>query len=68
MNDKQIIVVLGLIAYIAGGLTVVILNLETYLQIIRSQINVLTPIFITFSIILIVGITLIYLFRSNKGQ
>lgn len=66
MNRKQLIVVSGLVAYIAGGLIVVIFNLETYVRIFHSQIYVLTPIFITYSIILIVGITLIYLFSKIK--
>lgn len=68
MNKKQFIVVSGLVAYIAGGLIVVSFNLETYVEILRSQTNLLTPIFITYSIILIVGITLIYLFSKTRGR
>lgn len=66
MNKKQLIVVSGLVAYIVGGLIVVVFNLETFIEILRSQINLLIPIFITYSIILIVGITIIYLFRNKR--
>jgi hypothetical protein len=66
MNKKQLIVVSGLVAYIVGGLIVVVFNLETFIEILRSQINLLIPIFITYSIILIVGITMIYLFRNKR--
>ncbi len=66
MNKKQLIVVSGLVAYIVGGLIAVISNLETFIEILRSQINLLTSIFITYSIILIVGITMVYRFRNKK--
>lgn len=65
MNKKQLTVILGLGAYIIGGLIVVSFNLETFIKIIRFQINLLTPIFMTYSIFLIVGITMIYLFRNK---
>ncbi|MGA2774971.1 MAG: hypothetical protein ABSE81_02780 [Candidatus Omnitrophota bacterium] len=66
MNKKQLIIILGLLAYITGGLIVISFNLETFIEILRFQINLLTPIFITYSIILIVDITMIYLFRNKK--
>ena len=66
MNKKQLIVVGGLVAYIVGGLIVVIFNLETFIGILRFQINLLMPIFRTYSIILIVGITMIYFLRNKK--
>jgi len=65
MNKKQLIVILGLGAYIVGGLIAVSFNLETFTKILRFQIDLLTPIFITYSIFLIVGITMIYLFRNK---
>ena len=67
MNKKQLIVVGGLVAYIVGGLIVVIFNLETFIGILRFQINLLMPIFRTYSIILIVGITMIYFLRNKKN-
>ena len=66
MNKKQLIVVLGLVAYIVGGLIVVIFNLETFIGILRFRLNLLMPIFRTYSIILIVGITMIYFLRNKK--
>jgi hypothetical protein len=66
MNKKQLIVAWGLVAYIVGGLIVVILNLETFIGILRFQLNLLMPIFSTYSIILIVGITMIYFLRDKK--
>ena len=66
MNKKQLIVASGLVAYIFGGLVVVIFNLETFIKILRFQLNLLMPIFKTYSIILIVGIVMIYFFRDKK--
>ena len=66
MNKKQLIVVGGLVAYIVGGSIVVIFNLETFIGILRFQINLLMSIFRTYSIILIVGITMIYFLRNKK--
>jgi uncharacterized membrane protein len=66
MNKKQLIVASGLVAYIVGGLIVVIFNLETFIGILRFQLNLLMPIFRTYSIILIVGITMIYFLRDKK--
>lgn len=66
MNKKQLIVASGLVAYIVGGLIVVVYNLETFINILRSQINLLMPIFKTYSIILIVGITMIYFLRNKR--
>ena len=69
MNKKQLIVVLGLIAYPAGGLIAVFYNLETFIGIFRFQLNLLIPAVQTYSIILIVGITLIYFLRDlRKAQ
>lgn len=66
MNKKQLIVVSGLVAYIAGGVIGISFNLEAFIEIFRFKINLLAPIFITYSIILIVDITMIYLFRNTK--
>ena len=66
MNKKQLIVASGLVAYIVGGLVVVVLNLKTFIEILLSQRHLLIPIYKTYSIILIVGITLIYFLRNNR--
>jgi hypothetical protein len=66
MNKKQLIVASGLVAYIVGGLIVVVYNLETFINILRFQLYLLMPIFRTYSIILIVGITMIYFLRNKK--
>jgi hypothetical protein len=66
MNKKQLIVVSGLIAYIVGGLVVVISNLEIFIGILRFQYHLLMPIYKTYSIILLVGIAMIYFLRDKK--
>jgi len=66
MNKKQLIVASGFVAYIVGGLVVVIFNLETFIGILRFHLNLLMPIIWTYSIILIMGITLIYFLRNNS--
>ena len=66
MNKSQLIVAWGLGAYIVGGLIVVVYNLETFINILRFQLYLLMPIFRTYSIILIVGITMIYFLRDKK--
>ena len=66
MNIKQVIIILGLAAYIAGGVTAVAIDLGTFVKIIRFRPHLLTPIFVTFSIILIVGIALIRFFKDKK--
>lgn len=66
MNKKQLIVVAGLVAYILGGLIVVFFNLDTLLGILRFQHYLLIPIYKTYSIILLVGIAVIYFLRGNK--
>ena len=63
---KQLIVALGLIAYIVGGLVVVISNLETFIRILRFRPNLLMPIYKTYSIILLMGIAMIYFLRNKK--
>lgn len=70
MNKKQFIVALGLIAYVLGGLVIVIMNVRTFLEIIRFRLDLLMPIFSTYSIILIIGLLLIYLLkdRSRPGS
>ena len=66
MNKKQLIVASGLVAYIVGGLVVVISNLETFIGILRFQPNLLMPIYKTYSIILLGGIAMIYFLRDKK--
>jgi len=66
MNKNQLIVASGLIAYIVGGLIVVSFNLETFIEILRFQHHLLMPIYKTYSIILLVGIAMIYFFRDKK--
>jgi uncharacterized membrane protein len=66
MNKKQFIVISGLVAYIAGGLSVVVFNLGAFIGILRFQINLLTPIVVTFGIILIACIAMSYFFRDKK--
>ena len=66
INKKQLVVVLGLISYVAGGLIVVVLNLETFIKILQSQINLFIPILKTYIPILIFGIFLIYLLRDKN--
>jgi hypothetical protein len=66
MNKKQLIVVLGLEALIAGGIFVVIFNFRTFLNIIRSQTNLFIPVLQIYIPILSIGILLIYLFRDKK--
>lgn len=66
MNRRQLIVVLGLGAYVIGGLFVVIFNLETFLKILQSQINLLIPILQVYIPILILGILIIYFLRDKK--
>ena len=66
MNKKQLIVGLGLVAYVVGGLIVVISNLETFIGILRFQQYLLIPIYKTCSIILLVGIAMIYFLRDKK--
>ena len=66
MNKKQLIVASGLIAYIVGGLVVVIYNLEIFIGILRFQPNLLLFIYKTYSIILLIGIAMIYFLRDKK--
>jgi hypothetical protein len=66
INKKQLVVVLGLISYVAGGLIVVVFNLETFIKILQSQINLFIPILKTYIPILIFGIFLIYLLRDKN--
>ena len=66
MNKKQLIVASGLIAYIIGGLVVVISDLETFIDILRFQHYLLIPVYKAYSIILLVGITMIYFLRDKK--
>ena len=66
MNKTQLIVASGLVAYIVGGLVVVISNLETFIKILLSQHHLLMPVYKTYSIILLVGIAMIYFLRDKK--
>jgi hypothetical protein len=66
MNKKQIIVISGLGAYVAAGLFVAICNFPTFIQIFRSQINLLFPIFWFFIPVLFLGGLLIYFFRNKS--
>jgi len=66
MNKNQLIVASGLVVYIVGGLLRVTLNLETFIGILRFHPNLLMPIIRTYSIILIVGIILIYFLRNKR--
>jgi len=65
MNRKQIIVILGLSAYIAGGLIAVCLNLDSFIKVLRFYPKFLIPVIIIYSIVLIVGIAITYLLRNN---
>ena len=66
MDKKQLIIAWGLVAYIAGGLSVVILNLDTFIGILRFHLELLLPIIRTYNFILIVGLTLIYFLGKKK--
>jgi len=66
MNKKQLTVALGLGAYIVGGLFVVIFNLETFIKILQSHINLFIPILQIYIPVLILGILIIYLLRDKK--
>ena len=66
MNKKQLIVILGLGAYIVGGLFVVVFNLETFINILQSQISLFIPILQVYIPILILGILIIFLLRDKK--
>ena len=66
MNKKQLIVASGLIAYIVGGLVVVISDLETFIDILRFQHYLLIPVYKTYSIILLMGIVMSYFLRDKK--
>ena len=66
MNKKQLIVASGLIAYIVGGLVVVISDLEIFIDILRFQHYLLIPVYKAYSIILLVGIAMIYFLRDKK--
>jgi hypothetical protein len=65
MNKKQIIVILGLSAYIAGGLTAVYLNLDSFIKVLRFYPKFLIPVILIYSIVLIVSIAIIYLLGNN---
>ena len=66
MNKKQLIAAWGLISYAAGGLMVVVFNLETFINILQSQINLFIPILQVYIPILISGILIIYFLRDEK--
>ncbi len=66
MNKKQWQVILGLAAYSIGGAIVVFFNLETFIQIVRTQPYLLKSVIKTYSIILTVGLILIYLLRDKR--
>ena len=70
MNKKQLIVAWGLVAYIVGGLIVVIFNLQTSIEILRSRLNLFIPILQVYIPLLILGIQIIYVLRevSPPGQ
>ena len=66
MNKKQLIVVGGLVAYIVGGLIVVIFNLETFIGILRSQLNLFIPVLKVYVFVISLGILIIYFLRDKK--
>ena len=66
MNKKQLIVALGLGAYVLGGLIVVIFNLGIFIKILQSQRNLFIPVLETYIPVLIIGILIIYLLRERK--
>ena len=66
MNGKQLIIVAGLAAYIIGGLIAAILNLESFIEVLRSQQHLLMPIYSTFGRLVILGLAMIYLLRDKK--
>ncbi len=65
MNRKQMIVILGLAAYIAGGLIVVIFNPGTFIRVLQTQAYLFLPILQVYIPILILGILLFYLLRDR---
>ena len=67
MNKKQLIVILGLSAYIVGGLIVVISNFESFIKILQSRLDLFIPILQVYIPVLILGILIIYLLRNKKG-
>ena len=66
MNKKQLVVIAGLLAYIVGGLVVVIANMETFIGILSRKPGLLMPIIKTSGIILIAGIIMIYFLKGKK--
>jgi len=66
MNKKQLIVALMLGAYVVGGLIAVIFNLETFIKILQTQINLFIPILKVYIPVFIFGIFIIYLLRDKK--
>ena len=66
MNKKQLIVALGLLSYAVGGLIAVVLNLETFIKILQTQINLFIPILKVYIPVLIFGIFIIYLLRDKQ--
>lgn len=67
MNKKQLIVALGLGAYIFGGLVVVIFNMRTFIGILRWQLNLFIPVLTTYILVITTGIIIIYFLRKRKG-
>jgi len=66
MNKKQLIVALVLISYAVGGFIAAVFNLETFIKILQSQINLFIPILQVYIPILISGILIIYFLRDKK--
>lgn len=65
MNEKQSVVIIGLIAYVIGGLIVILSDTSTFSSIIHLRPHLLIPIFKTYGILFLVGIGLIYFLRSK---
>jgi len=68
MNRKQVIALTGISAYMVGGMLIVLSDLEMVIDIIRNQRYLLTPIYRTFSLIVLATIAAVYFLRDKKKQ
>jgi len=66
MNEKQSVIIIGLVAYIIGGLIVIFSDTGTFSNIIRLRPHLLLPVFKTYGLLLLGGIGLIYFLRDKK--
>jgi hypothetical protein len=68
MNRKQLLVILGLEAFIGAGFLVIVCNFKTVIKILRAQTNIFIPILQVIIPVLVLSILLIYLFRDKKNN